>query len=144
MEGVSNAQLLAELRVICTDHERALELLDELGDRLNEEDWVLPVQVVTELKKVFPAAGKRTIEAVERRCKFAHRVWSEKYGPFNVEQGTYAIDLMLYAIRSSGGAYALLYSGFDKLINHERVDTGFKNRAGDSAEISFDVMELLQ
>jgi len=144
MQDLSNAQVLAELRAICGGHERAVELLDELADRLDEEDWVLPVQVIDTLKNVFPSAGKKTIEAVERRCKFAHRVWAEKYGPFNVEQGVYAVELMVYAIRHSHGNYAYLYSGFDQLVNHERVDEGFKNRAGDTAEIKFDVMELLQ
>jgi len=144
MQDLSNAQVLAELRAICGSHERATELLDELADRLDEEDWVLPVEVIDALKTVFPKAGKRTIEGVERRCKFAHRVWAEKYGPFNVEQGRYAIELMVYAIRASQGQYAFLYSGFDQLVNHERVDEGFKKRAGDSKEIKFDVMELLQ
>jgi hypothetical protein len=143
VEGVSNEQLLAELRAICATHERAGELLDELASRLGEDDWVLPVEVISELRRLFPAAGKRTIEGVERRCKFAHRVWAEKYGPFSVDQGQYAVELMLFVIKESKGNYGFLYSGFDRIINHEDVDKGFKRRRDEEQTVKFDTMELL-
>jgi len=144
VSDLSNAQLLAELRAICGGHERAVELLDEVGTRLDDEPWVVPTLVIGTLKDVFPKAGKRTIEGVERRCRFAHRVWLDKYGPFNADQGEYETELMCFAIRDSGGDYARLYAGYDRLINHENVDLGFKKRKGDVPVVTFDAMELLQ
>ena len=140
MTDLSNAQVLAELRAICGGHERATELLDELTDRLNEEDWVVPTEVMSLVRQKYPQ--RRTIEAVSRRCRFAHRVWSEKYGPFNFEQGRYAIELMLYIINSSAG-HAQMYGRFDEMLNHETVDAGFKRRRDGEPEVKFDAMELL-
>jgi hypothetical protein len=143
VNDLSNAQLLAELRAICGGHERAVELLDEVGNRLDDEPWVLPTLVVATLKEVVAKAGRNTIEAVERRCRFAHRVWLDKYGPYNADQGEYETQLMCWVIRDSGGNYGRLYAGFDRIINHENVDLGFKKRKGDVPVVQFDAMELL-
>ncbi len=143
-EQDSTEKLLAELFVIVEGNDRACEIVSELRDRLGEEDWVLPIEVLAALKGRFPMAGKKTIEAVERRCKFAHRVWADKYGPLTLDQGRYAIELMVWVIGQSKGSYPFLYAGFDRIINHENVDAGFKKRAGDVETITFDAMELLQ
>lgn len=141
MEGVSNAALLAELRAICGSHERAIDLLNELGDRLEDEPWSVPADVLGELRKAYPEA--HTIQAFCRRARFAHRVWLDKYGPFNVEQGNYVRELLLWAIQASEGNRGKLHGKVEDLVNHEHVDLGFKKRA-DSTVVEFDVMELLQ
>ena len=143
MDGLSNAELLAELRAICGGHERALEILDEVGNRLDDEPWPLPVLVIGAVKEVLPNAGKQTFDAVERRCRFLHRVWVDKYGPYTQAQGEYETELMCWAIRKSGGVYGALYAGLDALANHENVDRGFKKRKGDVPTVRFDAMELL-
>jgi hypothetical protein len=141
MEGVSNAELLAELRAICGGHERAVELLDELDARLDTVEWELPPDVQGELRQ---ATNGRTIPAFITRAKFAHQVWLDKYGPFNVEQGQYVRELLLWVIRTSGGDRGKLLGRLDDLVNHESVDAGFKRRKGDVPEVKFDAMELLQ
>lgn len=136
--------LLAELGVIVAEHPRGKEIVAELRERLADDDWVVPQEVWIELKRVIPAAGKKTFEGVERRCRFLYRVWCDKYGPnLSIAQGRYAIELMVWAIKESRGEYALLYSGFDRLVNHENVDEGFKKRRDEETLVTFDPMEVL-
>lgn len=141
MIEASNAQVLAELRAICGEHERAGELLDELDARLNETEWEVPVDV---MDRVRPLYNGSTVPAFIRRAKFAHQVWLDKYGPFNVEQGQYVRELLLHVIEFAGGDRGKLLGRMQDIVNHENVAVGFKKRAGDVPTIKFDVMELLQ
>lgn len=142
MEGDSTQALLAELGAICLGHERASAIVAELRDRLDEEPWSVPADVLGALRKAYPE--KRTIEAWCRRARFAHRVWLDKYGPFNVEQGEYVRELLHYVIRESKGNRGKLHGLVEDLVNHENVDLGFKKRAGDVPEVKFDPAEMLQ
>lgn len=142
MEGVSNEELVGELRVICHGHARAAELLAEVEARLEVEPWSIPADVLGALRGAFPE--KHTIDAWCRRARHAHAVWLSKYGPFNVEQGEYVRTLLLYVISTAGKDRGKLHGLMEDLVNHENVDQGFKKRRGEDVPVvKFDAMELL-
>ena len=92
--------------------------------------------------RVFNGQG-RTFKSLNRRIVHAVRVWEEKYGPFTEEQEAYAGKLLAWSIRQGAkGAgmdksrlYAFVLSSLAKMVNHERVDAGFKRRQVEDAAI---------
>ena len=83
--------------------------------------------------------SRRGRTATPFRAKVAHalRVWDAKYGPLNEAQREYADDVLAYTIRTaadyaranSAPPQPLVWNSLLTIVNHERVDSGFKSRA---------------
>lgn len=86
---------------------------------------------------VFNTAS-RTYQALDRRIRFALRVWDEKYGPLTPDQEIYADDVLASVLRKAqadaGGAKAKLWpyaqAGIGRVVHHDRVVDGMRKRAG--------------
>ena len=136
-------------------HRYAYRVLGELENRLDtkeEEQFVLPVNVVDAIKVAMPKAGMRTFQAVERRCKFAWKVWDGKYGPLNPEQAQYAVALLVWCIRHGASLHAqhggpapqpYVYKQFDRIVNHENTHEGFVRRQADTLDVTDILKEAL-
>jgi hypothetical protein len=141
-----SAETLVGMIAVCPTDVR-----DELLARLRakeEQVFVLPVSVTEAIRITF-GSGKRTFDAVTRRVRFSYRVWQDKYGPWTPEQGEYAEELCLWAIRQAskgttpGHSRALVYTAFDRIRNHENTDAGFKRRAAETVDITAELQEAL-
>jgi len=77
----------------------------------------------------------RTWRTVNRRAEHAIWMWNEKYGPLSPAQVEYVGDLIVHALKhaasapSDGQKYAYFHTQLTSLLNHERVDAGFDQRA---------------
>ena len=86
--------------------------------------------------RIFNGQG-RTFKSLNRRIVHTLRVWEEKYGPFNEAQEQYASKVLTHAVvrarAGADGAPSLLYpyvlAAIARMVNHEKVDAGFKRRA---------------
>lgn len=62
-------------------------------------------------------------------------LWNDKYGPLNHDQREYAVELLCHALKDADKApsvdqrYAFFHSAVTRMLNHERVDSGMKQRA---------------
>lgn len=130
----------------------ALNELEKRLDTKEEEAFVLPVAVVDEIKRRLPKAGMRTFQAIEKRCKFAWKVWDGKYGPLTPEQADYAVQLLAYCIRRGAELHAAhggpapqpyVYKQFDRILNHENTHEGFQRRAAQTIDITDTLKEVL-
>jgi len=72
---------------------------------------------------------------VIKRAEHAIWMWNEKYGPLSPRQVEYVGDLIVHALKRAGDApsdgekYAYFHTQLTSLLNHERVDAGFDQRA---------------
>lgn len=146
------------------------ELLSALEAEVTEDGYILLGRLRDELDGTFIPDGAfeaarelfgdqlynakaRTYRALERRCRHALRVWNDKYGPvLSSEQEAYADELLTWAIRdgharaAAAGARPLQYvqASIGRLVNHERVDAGFKSRAAELIDVSAEIAEALR
>jgi len=130
-------------------------LLGRLID-LDPELHVVPPRCFEAAREVFgdSVMARRGRIASPFRSKVAHalRTWDAKYGPLNEEQHEYADQLLTWAVRS-GAEYAkaqgmkhpapMVWANLMALVNHERTDAGFKQRAG-KQDFSSEVAEALK
>jgi hypothetical protein len=85
--------------------------------------------------RVFNSQG-RSFRLLNRRVRHALSVWEQKYGHFSDSQESYAGSVLAWAIRrgarEAGGDRANLYPyvlhSLAGIVNHEKVDAGFKRR----------------
>lgn len=127
-------------------------VLNEIASRLAEagdEAFVIPVAACDRIRELF-GGGRRTFEAMERRVRFAYRVWQGKYGPWSPEQADYAESLILWALDEPtlsrcdpGHRRALAYTRLDRIVNHENTHKGFTSREAAGVDITLDLMEAL-
>lgn len=151
MIEASTDSLLDRLELMADGIEEANEIIAELRRRLAiEEEFIVPVAVVEAMKKSMPFAGKKTWDAVTRRCRFCYRVWKDKYGPWNLEQAQYAESVLVWCIgQAEGRQFGKLYAAFQRVLNHEDVHAGFLRRAGEvpaeqKVDVHLEVMEALR
>lgn len=75
--------------------------------------------------------------------------WNLKYGPLNREQLAYACSLIEHALENArkgptpNERYAYFHHCLSGLLNHERVDAGFKQRASDDDSGLDDIFDPL-
>ena len=117
---------------------------------------VVPPETFEAARAVFgnSVMSRRGRIASPLRSKIAHalRVWDAKYGPLNQMQLEYADTLLSYTIRNAN-RYALennlshpapiVWTSLQNIVNHERVDAGFKHRATETADYSEQVSEAI-
>lgn len=141
-------ELLAPFRVpIAPGNEEATfnSHLGEVERRLaapDEAPDVLPQAIIDRVLQLF-GPGRRTFEAIEKRCFFALKVWDGKYGPLLPEQHEYAVGVLLWALDPAklgslepGHRRASAYTRLDLCVNHETTHAGFKNRQGELVDVS--------
>ena len=124
-------------------------LLDRLQTELKLRMWpgeVFDVAVEVFGPSINNVAGK-TRRGLDRRIGHAQHVWAEKYGPLNPRQERYSSSCLCAAIRAGakdaqiarGPKQPFVYARLDRVVNHEVVHAGFKNRRvviDHSAELS--------
>ena len=148
------AEKIGKLRACFDDPdstpEEKHEWLDRIESELELSFWPDEVFAAAEAafgRCVYARTG-RTYQSLDRRIRHALRVWDEKYGPLNPAQNEYAATLLVHAIekgaREAAGDRSKLYpfvqAGIGRLVNHERVDEGFKARA---QTVAFNAAEAL-
>ena len=92
--------------------------------------------------RIFNSQG-RSFRLLNRRIRHALDVWDQKYGVLNDAQEAYAGAVLAWAIRrgrdEAGGDRSHLYPyvlhSLGGVVNHEKVDAGFKRRADDDYAI---------
>ena len=151
--------------------ETARSILEALEDEVTPDGAILLARLLDtdpELEVVPPETFDAALEvfgngvmarrgriATPFRAKVAHclRVWDAKYGPLNDAQQKYADSVLAWTIRS-GDAYAkaqnmqhpapIIWGNLQGIVNHERVDAGFKSRASATMDVSAEVAESLK
>lgn len=148
-------QLLEPFRNLVAERKPAedwmVARLDELASRIenrtpDNDPFVLPVSLTDRIRELF-GPGRQTFLAMEKRCKFALKVWDGKYGPLTPEKHEYAVSLLLWAldarvIQSHPNGRACAYERLGRVVNHERTDDGFKSREGALVDVSQQLGEL--
>lgn len=90
----------------------------------------------------------RTWRLVLSRADHALWVWNDKYGPLTPAQRDYAAELVEHALVKAQEApdcnavYAFFNAKLTRLLNHEKVDAGFKQRAHEG-ELDEELGEML-
>jgi hypothetical protein len=149
---VSVVEILSALEAEVT--EDGYILLGRLRERAEALDY-WPEKTFAAAKACFGPAvyarTGRTGRALDRRIGHALRVWDEKYGPLSPEQEAYADDVLAAAIsrgeseagRDPAKRYAFVQAQIGRMVNHERVDAGFKRRAVE-LDVSAELGEALR
>lgn len=78
----------------------------------------------------------RTWRTVIDRAEHALFRWNDEHGPLNAAQREYAADLVCHALERAARdapnlaqTYAFFHTQLTHLLNHERVQAGFRSRA---------------
>lgn len=152
LSQLSTEELLKPLRSVipATDFGFELEsILVEVERRIGERDaepdpFVLPVPIIDRVLVLF-GPGRRTFDAIGKRCKFALKVWDGKYGPLTPEQHEYAVGVLLWALdvpATHPNPRAAVYERLDRVVHHERTHAGFRAREGELVDVSAALGEL--
>lgn len=119
----------------------ALAAVEELRHRLSPGAY-WPQATFEAAHTIFGGAilntGSRTYQALDRRIRFALRVWDEKFGPLNDDQERYADEVLAAVLRKAqreaAGTRVKLWpfaqAGIGRAIHNDRVADGMRKRAG--------------